>query len=513
MTYIQVILPLKLSWEPWYRCPFEVAPGDRVRVRLAGKEYIAVVSSTGGTPDIPQGRLQSVLSVEEGLERISEDELRLWRFVADYYLCSIGEVYKYVYPPSRTAVEERKSNSRTPAAASPMKDRRLSPSGKQDVKNILEALMENRPVLYTGEAREAVYAEMVRRTLADGRDVLVLRPGAARPGYVRMRELSKAVRGASPILVEGHRSCIFLPWRKLGLVIVDEEQSPSYKQDSPAPRYNARDTSVALASMLGAGVILGTASPSLESLYNHAGGRYSLVASASGDKATSGPTTLIDVTLERRKNGMRGSLSLKLIQALEKALKDKLHVLILFPWANYRESEIELRETFRDNRFRYGAVSKVTPEQLSRSDLTVMMCADGLSGRGDFRADEYTFNTLRYLRSRTGGELIIHGRDLSRPVFSAIAQGLTDISGELLAERRSFAYPPYRRMIEIRIEDSNEERRSKMESLLSRRLGGMQILLPKDRQLGARKREIASSVSDFESEFRYTGHISINVDP
>jgi len=513
MTYIQVILPLRLQWEPWYSCSEEVAVGDRVRVRLAGKEYVAVVSSVGGSPDISSAKIQEVIAVEKNLERVSGDELGFWRFIADYYLCTLGEVYKYVYPQSRMATEERKSNRSTPDVKQTPKEKRLKPTDKQDVKAILDALVDRKPVLYTGEAREAVYAELVRRTIADGRDVLVLRPDAAKPSYVRQRELSRAVRGASPMLVEGHRSNIFLPWCKLGLVIVDEEQSPSYKQDSPAPRYNARDAAIALAARHGADVVLGSAAPSLESLYNSLSKRYSRVEGcATGDEAA-GLTSMIDVTAERRKNGMRGSLSIKLLDALAEAKAAESKVLILFPWASYTDIEIELREAFRDNRFRYGMVSKASAEQLAKSSLTVVMCADALLDKGDFRADEHAFNVLRYIQSRCGGELIIHGRDLSRPVFEAIAQGRKDISNELLSERKTFGYPPFSRMVQIRITDANEARHAKMEHLLSQRLGGLQILLPKDRKLASSKKAIADKVAAFEAEYRYTGHISIDVDP
>ena len=105
LIYISVILPLKLDWEPCYSisgagdgilCP--VDEGMRVKVRFSGKEYIGTVSAVGIEPDIDKKKILPILKVEEGLEKISANEIRLWRKVAEYYMCTTGEVYKAAYP-------------------------------------------------------------------------------------------------------------------------------------------------------------------------------------------------------------------------------------------------------------------------------------------------------------------------------------------------------------------------------------------------------------------------------
>ena len=104
--YIKVILPLKLAWEPCYRISEEVRKGTRVNVTFSGRKYTGVVSETGVEPDVDRSRILALNAVERHMDPIGEKELELWRFISDYYLCTIGEVYKMAYPASKTAGEE-----------------------------------------------------------------------------------------------------------------------------------------------------------------------------------------------------------------------------------------------------------------------------------------------------------------------------------------------------------------------------------------------------------------------
>jgi primosomal protein N' (replication factor Y) len=109
--YIQVILPLRLGWEPFYALPsgISVQVGDRVKVLFSRKPYLAVVSRTDTEPSIDNRKVFTIQSVEADLPRVSEQEIAFWRQVADYYLCSIGEVYKLAYPAARA--EEMKATA------------------------------------------------------------------------------------------------------------------------------------------------------------------------------------------------------------------------------------------------------------------------------------------------------------------------------------------------------------------------------------------------------------------
>ena len=103
LKYLKVILPLKLDWEPCYSyAPADGAAvpeiGSRVNVRFAGRRYIGVVSGKDIVPEIEASRIQRIIGVEDGIAPITEAELKLWRFVSDYYMCTVGEVCKAAYP-------------------------------------------------------------------------------------------------------------------------------------------------------------------------------------------------------------------------------------------------------------------------------------------------------------------------------------------------------------------------------------------------------------------------------
>ena len=101
--FISVIVPLKLEWEPVYAVAEKnVAIGDRITVKFAGKEYVAVVSGVNASPTTPIEKVKDIGEVLE-LSKVSLEEIRLWRKVADYYMCTVGEVYKMAYPAQKKA--------------------------------------------------------------------------------------------------------------------------------------------------------------------------------------------------------------------------------------------------------------------------------------------------------------------------------------------------------------------------------------------------------------------------
>ena len=142
LRYISVILPLRLEWEPFYALPTDndalaVEPGDRVKVRFANKLYSGVVSSVDVTPDTDASRIRAIEGIEHGLEKILPQEIELWRKVSEYYLCTIGEVYKAAYPASKINLEEAHA---TALAKACRRREALLESMRQKVSRIRERL-------------------------------------------------------------------------------------------------------------------------------------------------------------------------------------------------------------------------------------------------------------------------------------------------------------------------------------------------------------------------------------
>ena len=402
-AYIQVILPLRLEWEPYYSLPegVKVEVGDRVRVLFARKEYVGAVSAIGVTPRTDENRILPILAVEEGLPRVLPDEIQFWRAVSDYYLCSMGEVYKAAYPALKTGQEEveARNKERLETRLERLKDKAekarredtrerykaeietveallrgeapvsvpapvtLSPAQEIAARTARKALADGKTVLLhgvTGSGKTEIYLKLAQETLDQGRSVLFLVPEIALSRQLedriatvfpdvlvfhsgvsaaRRSQVASCVRKPGQYLVLGTRSALFLPHHHLGLIIVDEEHDTSYKQDAPAPRYNARESAIMLGVIQKAQVVLGSATPSLESLYNAETGRFVKVDLKerfhSGDEAE---IRIIDTVAERRKRGMTGSFSRKLIQEITDTLDGGGQVLVLRARRSYAPS-------------------------------------------------------------------------------------------------------------------------------------------------------------------------------
>ena len=416
--FIQVLLPLRLKWEPVYSCPFDgLTVGDRVKVEFGGKEYVGVVTDSDAdkaASELNPGRIKPVLEYLDGLDRINRTELQFWREVSDYYLCTPGEVYKAAYPMGKVEEEEVKARIRIRLLERlARKEERIAKARREDTREryiaerdallkalpfdsaqgpgqgpvgehveppalrqaqgpgqsqgpelseaqteayskIKESFKSGKTVLLngvTGSGKTEIYIRLARETMATGKNVLFMVPEIA-----LSRQLEERIRGffpdelqvfhsaessarrievasfikQQPYIVLGTRSSVFLPHRDLGLVIVDEEHDSSYKQDNPAPRYNGRDTAIMLAKIFKANVVLGSATPSLESLYNCAAGRFVQVdLTKRFFDATDSDVEIIDTIAERKKNGMVGSFSRKLIDHIRKTIDDGGQVALL----------------------------------------------------------------------------------------------------------------------------------------------------------------------------------------
>lgn len=145
----------------------------------------------------------------------------------------------------------------------------------------------------------------------------------------RVEMWNKQLSNAPYEVILGARSAIFLPFQRLGLVIVDEEHETSFKQQDPAPRYHARSAAIVLASMYQAKTLLGTATPSLESYYNAQQGKYGLVTLTTRFKGIQLPQIeVVDTKDLQRRKMMTGPFSPRLLEAVRQALHDDRQVIL-----------------------------------------------------------------------------------------------------------------------------------------------------------------------------------------
>jgi primosomal protein N' (replication factor Y) len=130
-------------------------------------------------------------------------------------------------------------------------------------------------------------------------------------------------------IVIGARSSVFLPFEKLGLVIVDEEHDPSYKQTDPSPRYNGRDVGIVMAAHQGADVLLGSATPCMETYFNAITGKYALVNLKKRYAGIEMPdVVLVNVQQARQSKSMKGNFSSKLIEEIEETISENQQVIL-----------------------------------------------------------------------------------------------------------------------------------------------------------------------------------------
>lgn len=204
----------------------------------------------------------------------------------------------------------------------------------------------------TSSGKTEIYIHLIEKALQAGQQVLYLLPEIALttqiterlkrvfgsrlgdyhskfPDAERVEIWQKQLSAASYDIILGVRSSVFLPFQRLGLVIVDEEHENTYKQQDPAPRYHARNAAIVLAARQGAKVLLGTATPSIESYYNALTGKYGLVQLTHRHRSIQLPDIqVVDIGELRHKRRMNGPFSPELLARMREALERKEQVIL-----------------------------------------------------------------------------------------------------------------------------------------------------------------------------------------
>lgn len=439
MKYADVILPVPLQGMFTYAVPegMSVAVGVRVLVTFGrSKNYLGIVAKIHEVK--PEGyEVKPVQAVMDAEPIVTDRQLRLWHWIADYYLSPVGEVYKAALPAGLKAedgyrpktetyirlteqyrsvaalhialnvlsrarkqleafteylalshwdevengvepVEVTREELMNVSAASaetlkllvkrgmletyevevgrlnhggnyhPELIKPLSAAQQEAYNQILMSMMKKPVTLLhgvTSSGKTEVYIHLIQRALEHKQQVLYLLPEIALTVQMMQRlqrvfgdrlgiyhskysdaervEIWQKQLSQNPYdIILGARSAVFLPFRQLGLVIVDEEHESSYKQQDPAPRYHARSAAIVLAQMYGAKTLLGTATPSLESYHNAKTGKYALVEMKERYQGIEMPEIqVVDTADLQHRKMMAGAFSPLLLVRIREALE------------------------------------------------------------------------------------------------------------------------------------------------------------------------------------------------
>ena len=238
---------------------------------------------------------------------VTPEQLHLWQWMSSYYMCTPGEVMAAALPGGldKRLMEppKRRRVTLSPYDGPIEPEHPLTPAQQKSADEIGNFFTNGRSIVLlhgvTSSGKTEVYIHLIREQLRRGKNILYLVPEIALTTQLTTRlqrifgdqllvyhsrfsdaereQIYHAAAKSEPHVVLGARSAVFLPLQHLGLVIVDEEHDPSYKQEEPAPRYHARAAAIMIAREQGANVLLGTATPSIESYHLAQRGTYGLV--------------------------------------------------------------------------------------------------------------------------------------------------------------------------------------------------------------------------------------------
>jgi primosomal protein N' (replication factor Y) (superfamily II helicase) len=348
---VYVFRPLLQSFS--YAFEGEDAPqkGDLVDVPFGRNKIRGVVAGPGPHRSTLEFSVKKIAKIYPSEYRLEAKAFSLAEWIASYYFVSMGEVLSAMTSPAPL----QKTKIWEPQATEVLLEGlELKPSQQLAVHSIAEHLGKKPVLLHgvTGSGKTEVYLHFIDQTLAQGKSCLFLLPEITltretlrKLGHrysnmllyhsgmslAERRATWVKSRSGGPHLLVGARSSLFCPLENLGLIVVDEEHDQSYKQDCN-PRYQGRDLAIVKAHQTGAGIILGSATPSLESYKNAVDKKYALVEMLDRISTRPLPTVhVVDLTEERRETKRYGAIMLSRdVQRRVKVALLKKHQVIFF---------------------------------------------------------------------------------------------------------------------------------------------------------------------------------------
>jgi primosomal protein N' (replication factor Y) len=301
---VALAVPLAKLFE--YALPQEASlqVGDRVVVPFGARQQIGVVLETQAESALPPERMKPIAAIRDDAPRLSAEWLELMRFLSSYYQRPLGETIVSALPPRLRSVKPLPRKALVvaqpgPASARFVPTHELRPEQQAAVERIARSSGQFEAFLVhgvTGSGKTEVYLHLIAGVIERGGQALVLVPEisltpqleerfrhafpeatlavmhSGLEDIARTTAWLQAARGEAAIVL-GTRLALLAPLPALALVVVDEEHDPSFKQQEGL-RYSARDTAVYRARLARCPVVLGTATPSLETWHNWRSGRY-----------------------------------------------------------------------------------------------------------------------------------------------------------------------------------------------------------------------------------------------
>ena len=325
----------------------QVAPGDRVIVPFGARQRLGVVIEVDAASDLPASRVKPLVAIRDDAPRLPAEWLELMRFLAGYYQRPLGETVIASLPPRLRSIKPLPKKSLLAQAASPamrfVPNHAPSASQREAIERITAALGGFTAFLLhgvTGSGKTEVYLHAIAKVLERGAQAIVLVPEISLTPQLeaRFREAFPATRVAllhsaledvartsawldaargDAGLVLGTRLAVLAPLPRLELIVVDEEHDTSFKQQEGL-RYSARDAAVYRAKLARCPVVLGTATPSLETWHNWQARRYERLELP--ERASAGARLPSVRTVDLRQETAEHGFSRKILEGIKERL-------------------------------------------------------------------------------------------------------------------------------------------------------------------------------------------------
>jgi len=360
-NYAGIVFNLPIESEFHYSIPEhmrrDISIGMRVWAPFRNREQVGIVTGFSDVPEVIA--VKDITSIIDKSPILSRELMGLAAWIKDTYLCALGEALFCMVPSAlkggRTEIRKRSGDIADGAQAYRDKPLVLTEEQAGVLRDISQDLESKRRSIFllhgiTGSGKTEVYLQVIDKLKKSKSSTIVLVPEISLTPQTVRRFVSrfgdqvavihsrltgseryaewKRIREGRANIVIGARSAIFSPVRNLGLIIVDEEHETSYKQED-VPRYHARDVACKRAELSGCSVILGTATPSLESYYNAKTGVYKLLKLTKRIDSRQLPRIkIVDMRMESATRKKVVMFSKIMTSELEKIIKEKKQAIV-----------------------------------------------------------------------------------------------------------------------------------------------------------------------------------------